>query len=154
MRSLFGPTPPFNTSHGVPPSNWSLPGQDLDPGSSSTSGQTSTVSTGAVSRRPSIFPSMPSPLLRRRKALTSAPAHVPRGLFERVQGKPIKRYILKDEVQGHRTFKEDCVIAEMEYCDKNDIRPCDLQRVTQPKQSNAERRACGTRFGKVNISSN
>ncbi|SCV74615.1 BQ2448_7644 [Microbotryum intermedium] len=134
MRSLFGPTPPFNTSHGVPPSNWSLPGQDLDPGSSSTSGQTSTVSTGAVSRRPSIFPSMPSPLLRRRKAPTSAPAHVPRGLFERVQGKPIKRYIPKDEVQRHRTFKEDCVIAEMEYCDKNTIRPCDLQRVTQPKQ--------------------
>ncbi|SCV72898.1 BQ2448_1 [Microbotryum intermedium] len=89
---------------------------------------------GAVSRRPLIFPSMPSPLLRRRKAPTSAPAHVPRGLFERVQGKPIKRYIPKDEVQRHRTFKEDCVIAEMEYCDKNTIRPCDLQRVTQPKQ--------------------
>ncbi|SCV67152.1 BQ2448_5798 [Microbotryum intermedium] len=45
----------------------------------------------------------------------------------------IKRYTPKDEGQRHRTLKEGHALAEMEYCDNNNIHPCDLQRVTQPK---------------------
>ncbi|SGY19794.1 BQ5605_C017g08317 [Microbotryum silenes-dioicae] len=116
MQSLFGPVV-LNAPAGIPAPHPSLPRQHPDSSSSSTFGERSTAS--ATSQK------------RRRKAPIPAPK-VPRGLFERAHSKKTKRSVPSADVQRHRAFDQALYVQKLDYCDKNDIRPCDLARITQP----------------------
>ncbi|SGY20679.1 BQ5605_C016g08122 [Microbotryum silenes-dioicae] len=108
MQFLFGPVVP-NAPAGTPPPHPSLPRQHPDSSSSSTFGERSTASTTSQKRR--------------RKAPILAPK-IPRGLFERAHSKKTKRSVSSADVQRYRTFDQTLYIQTLDYCDKNDIRPC------------------------------